>query len=116
MRGHDLHHYLAGCTLVGEGLTAGMLFRAGRYPALTAGDGVVHGEMYAMSDPPALLEALDELEEYDPLHPETSAYVRRLCDVRIGDHVLRAWVYAYNRDTSELAPIEGGDWRSAAGT
>lgn len=114
MRGFDLHHYLAGCAFAGEGSTAGALFSVGRYPGLADGDGRVKGELYAMYDTTALMESLDELEDYDPLHPETSLYVRRLCDVTMRDgSVIHAWVYAYQRDVSGLERIPGGDWRTA---
>jgi gamma-glutamylcyclotransferase (GGCT)/AIG2-like uncharacterized protein YtfP len=115
MRGFDLHHYLAGCTFEGEGSAPGVLYRAGRYPALVNGNGRVQGEVYRLRDPAADLESLDELEEYDPTHPESSLYVRRTCEVRLHDgSMIRAWVYAYQRDVSALERIENGDWRATS--
>jgi gamma-glutamylcyclotransferase (GGCT)/AIG2-like uncharacterized protein YtfP len=114
MRGFDLHRYLAGCTFVGEGWTEGVLVRAGRYPGLAHGAGHVQGELYSMNDPAAFLEALDELEDFDPLQPETSTYVRGVREVHVRDgSVARAWVYTYNRDASALEIVKGGDWRLA---
>jgi gamma-glutamylcyclotransferase (GGCT)/AIG2-like uncharacterized protein YtfP len=82
---------------------------------LVDGNGRVKGELYRLRDPAADLESLDELEEYDPLHPETSLYVRRICDARMQNGpVLRAWVYAYNRDVSAMEKIASGDWRTTS--
>ena len=114
MRGFDLHGHLAGCTFAGDAWLQGILMRVGRYPGLIDGDGRVQGELYMMSDPPALLEALDELEDFDPLHPETSVYVRVARDVHVhGGAIVSAWAYTYNREVSGLAIVTGGDWRRA---
>jgi gamma-glutamylcyclotransferase (GGCT)/AIG2-like uncharacterized protein YtfP len=116
MRGFDLHHYLAGCSFAGDASTNGVLVQAGRYAGLIEGEGKVSGELYAMSDPPASLEALDELEEYDPLDPQRSLYVRTVRSVTKQDgSVTHAWLYLYNRDTSGLVVVSSGDWRSVTG-
>jgi gamma-glutamylcyclotransferase (GGCT)/AIG2-like uncharacterized protein YtfP len=115
MRGFDLHHYLAGCSFAGDAWTKGVLVQAGRYPGLIEGEGKVSGELYAMNDPPALLEALDELEDYDPLDPQRSLYIRTVRAITQDDSsATRAWVYLYNRDTAGLVVV-GGDWRSVTG-
>ncbi len=111
MRGFDLHHYLAGSTFVDTGWTEGLLVEAGRYPGLIDGRGKVFGELYTLHDPPANLEALDELEDFDPTNPQASTYLRTIREVHLGNGSLpRAWVYSYNRDVNRLAVIESGDW------
>jgi gamma-glutamylcyclotransferase (GGCT)/AIG2-like uncharacterized protein YtfP len=116
MRGFDLHHHLAGCSFAGDASTHGVLVQAGRYPGLIQGQGKVSGELYVMSDPPASLEALDELEDYDPLDPQRSLYIRSVRPVSKQDgSVARAWVYLYNRDTTGLVVVTSGDWRSVTG-
>lgn len=111
MRGFDLHHHVAGSTFVDTGWTEGTLIEAGRYPGLIDGHGKVLGELYALPDPPANLEALDELEEFDPTNPRASTYLRTICEVhRKNGSLARAWVYKYNRDAGRLVVIESGDW------
>jgi gamma-glutamylcyclotransferase (GGCT)/AIG2-like uncharacterized protein YtfP len=113
MRGYDLHHHLSGFTFLGDATTSGVLVRAGRYPGLITGTGTVKGELYAMNDPAADLEALDELEEFDPTDPTASLYRRVLGDVSCGEGTVRAWMYVYNRADATSDIIAGGDWRTA---
>ena len=112
MQGLDLHHHLKDCRLVGEARTPGILVRAGRYPGLIDGEGEVLGELYAMGERTSLLNALDALEEYDPLAPSASLYLRVVRSVNASDGARRkAWVYKYNQPTSGLAVVPDGDWR-----
>ena len=116
MRGFNLHHYLAGATFVGEGWVAGRLVSVGRYPGLLDGDGEVSGEIYRLEDV-ASLEALDDLEEFDPADPERSEYLRIVRDVH-GENgaTVSAWVYLYNRDASTAPDVTSGNWRQSANT
>lgn len=50
------------------------------YPALTTGSDWIEGEVLCFDDP-ALLEAMDRWEVYDPAEPENSEYNRRACPV-----------------------------------
>jgi gamma-glutamylcyclotransferase (GGCT)/AIG2-like uncharacterized protein YtfP len=111
MRGCDLHHHMAGATFVGEGWTSGTLVSLGRYPGLLAGLGEVHGEIYRLDDPAASLEALDDLEDFDPGDPDKSAYRRVLADVHARDGAtFPAWIYVYNQDSSGAPIVTSGDW------
>jgi gamma-glutamylcyclotransferase (GGCT)/AIG2-like uncharacterized protein YtfP len=113
MKGFDLHHHMAGCVFLASAWTPGILVQVGRYPGLLDGSGNVSGELYSMNDAPAILEALDELEEFDPTNPQASAYVRVMREVSFGDgSTTRAWVYLYNGDASGLTVVQSGDWRS----
>ncbi len=115
MRGFDLHHHLAGASFVAEGWTQGTLVALGRYPGLIDGAGRVAGEVYRLEDPAASLEALDDLEEFDPADPANSAYRRVMRDVEAADgSVTRAWVYVYNRATTGMPVVDGGQWRRFA--
>lgn len=115
MRGFDLHHYLAGATFIAEGWIAGRLVALGHYPGLLDGDGKVRGEIYRLDDVAASLEALDDLEEFDPADPERSEYLRIVRDVYGEDGAITsAWVYLYNRDASTAPVIKSGDWRQRA--
>lgn len=76
----------------------GRLFDMGFYPMLIAAEAetAVHGQL--ITPHPAQYEAvcqrLDELEGYDPDHPETSDYQRRQVEVEVADgRSQSAWVY-----------------------
>ena len=115
MQGLDLHHFMAGARFAGVGTAQGALVSLGRYPGMIEGSGSVAGEIYELRDPAASIEALDELEEFDPANPETSEYLRTTRDVRMDDgSVIRAWLYIYNRDPAGMPVVAGGDWRSFA--
>ena len=114
MRGFDLHHYLAGASLVSAASARGALYSTGTYPAMIEGNGTVRGELYRFDDIAVALEVLDEVEEYDPLETLSSLYLRVLRNVRLdkdGTEV-PAWLYFYNRDVKGLRPVKSGDWRS----
>ncbi len=113
MRGFDLHHHMAGAAFVGEGWIAGTLVSLGRYPGLLAGDGKVHGEVYRLVDGAADLEALDDLEDFDPGDPGKSLYQRVVSDVHMRDGaIIRAWTYMYNQDAKSAPRVKSGDWRT----
>lgn len=112
MRGFDLHHHMAGAAFVGEGWISGSLVSLGRYPGLLAGEDKVQGEIYRVDDPAASLEALDDLEDFDPGDPDKSAYLRVLRDVHASDGAtLQAWTYVYNQEPGAAHRVTSGDWR-----
>lgn len=115
MRGLELHQYMSGATFIGEGHVRGTLVSLGRYPGMIEGTRDVRGEVYELDDA-AQLEALDDLEAYDPERPEVSEYVRAERDVVLDDgRRCRAWTYLYNRDVSGLPDVASGDWRKRDG-
>lgn len=112
MRGFDLHHHMAGAAFVGEGWVRGTLVSLGRYPGLLSGDGEVHGEVYRLDDAAADLEALDDLEDFDPGDPGKSIYQRVRTDVHMPDGaIVRAWTYMYNQQPMGASRVKSGDWR-----
>lgn len=86
---------------------AGILYNLGPYPALGEGKGVVHGELFEVTDP-AAFDAMDAFEECDPARPKLSAYLR--VRVRLTDPDLDCWVYRYNRPLRGVPRVPGGDW------
>ena len=113
MRGFDLHHYLAGAVFVDSATVRGRLLSLGRYPGLVDGVDTVQGELYRLSDPPTALEALDDLEEFDPSNPDSSPYLRTSAVVKTSDgSAIAAWVYRYNQPIAGVPVIASGDWRS----
>ncbi|HEY2432735.1 MAG TPA: gamma-glutamylcyclotransferase family protein [Vicinamibacterales bacterium] len=97
---------------LGRAETHGALFDLGLYPALVpASEGRVWGELYDMSDPPAVLAALDDIEGYRPEDPDRSLYARAQTDVALpdGSHA-RAWAYFYNAPLGKAPRIASGDY------
>ena len=76
---HDLAY-------AGRGTISGVLFDLGIYPAaVPAADSHVWGEVYEMSHPTIVLQALDELEGFRAAEPESSLYTRMLTPVTLED-------------------------------
>lgn len=85
----------------------------GGFPCLIEEEeGLVHGELMYIK--PELyddvMQSLDNLEGYNPKHPEHSMYRRVLRIVRVGSKTVKAYVYVWNRHTPRTDRIESGDW------
>ena len=96
----------------GRGTIAGVLFDLGIYPAaVPASDARVWGEVYRMSHPTIVLQALDELEGCRADEPESSLYTRALTPVTLEDgRVVDAWAYFYNAPLGRAERIHSGDY------
>lgn len=99
-------------TYIGRGAIRAALFDLGIYPAaVPAPDSAVWGEVYAMSDAPAVLAALDDIEGFRPDDPDKSLYSRQQADVVLPDgSTAVAWVYFYNAPLGRALPIPSGDY------
>jgi gamma-glutamylcyclotransferase (GGCT)/AIG2-like uncharacterized protein YtfP len=99
-------------TYRGRGSLQGSLFDLGIYPAaIPATEGVIWGEVYEMSDPTAVLAALDDIEGYRQDDPDKSLYARAVADVTMPDgRVVQAWVYFYNAPLGKASRIPSGDY------
>jgi len=99
-------------TYVGRGSIYAALFDLGIYPAaVPATEGLVWGEVYAITDPQVVLTALDDIECFRPDDPDRSLYTRQHADVRLPDgHVAPAWVYFYNAPLGQAPRIPSGDY------
>lgn len=98
--------------LLGHGTISGRLFDLGLYPAaVPSTEGRVHGEVFEIVDPDAVLGALDDVEGYEPGSPDTSLYVRRQVPVGMDDGTtLDAWAYFYNAPLGQAPAISSGDY------
>ena len=96
----------------GRGWIEGALFDLGLYPAaIPAAGHKVHGEVFELTDPHAVLPALDEVEGYRPDAVDTSLYVRRKATVYLDDDTAaEAWVYFYNAPLGAAPSIDSGDY------
>jgi gamma-glutamylcyclotransferase (GGCT)/AIG2-like uncharacterized protein YtfP len=97
---------------IGRGSIRAALFDLGIYPAaVPAPDGLVWGEVYAMSDADTVIAALDDIEGYRTDDPDKSLYTRQHTDVRLPDgSTARAWVYFYNAPLGQAPRIASGDY------
>jgi gamma-glutamylcyclotransferase (GGCT)/AIG2-like uncharacterized protein YtfP len=99
-------------TYRGRGSIRAALFDLGIYPAaVPAPEGLVWGEVYEMSDPDAVLLALDDIEGFRLDDPDKSLYARALADVTLPDGgISQAWVYFYNAPLGRAPRIGSGDY------
>lgn len=100
----------------GAATVSGTLFgvpdAAGWFPAMVPGEGAVHGQLYAARSgfSEADLARLDAYEDYDPLRPDASLYVRRAIALAGGGS---AQAYVFNQPLPAGAQaIPGGDFRA----
>ena len=96
----------------GRGTIAGALFDLGIYPAaVPALDARVWGEVYRMTHPAIVLQALDELEGCRTGEPDSSLYTRALTPVTLEDaREVDAWAYFYNAPLGRAERIHSGDY------
>jgi gamma-glutamylcyclotransferase (GGCT)/AIG2-like uncharacterized protein YtfP len=96
----------------GRGAIMAALFDLGIYPAaIPAPEGMVWGEVYEMTEPDAVLLALDDIEGYRPDDPDKSLYARDRASVRMPDGSSeQAWVYFYNAPLGRAPRIPSGDY------
>jgi gamma-glutamylcyclotransferase (GGCT)/AIG2-like uncharacterized protein YtfP len=96
----------------GRGSIGAALFDLGIYPAaVPASDSRVWGEVYEMTHPTIVLQALDELEGFRASEPESSLYTRALTPVTLEDgQLVEAWAYFYNAPLGRAERITSGDY------
>src|SRR5262249_6097194 len=96
----------------GRGWIHAALFDLGIYPAaVPADDARVWGEVYRMSDPEPVLNALDEIEGYREDEPDSSLYTRSKISVTFENgQTAEAWGYFYNAPLGKAPRIESGDY------
>jgi len=99
-------HLLDGARLLGtDRLKEIVLYDLGSYPAARLGASTgIEVEVYEIR--PEMLQALDELEEYDPLAVTSSLYRRVRIQTAFGD----SWIYLYNGSLAGRRPVRAGGW------
>lgn len=100
------------CPFVGFGTAPGRLYDFGAYPGFLpdADAGDVIGEVYEV--PAIVLQALDDIERYEPHNEADSYYLRREVHVTLQDgQQICAWVYVCSSRFYDCSdPIAGNDW------
>jgi gamma-glutamylcyclotransferase (GGCT)/AIG2-like uncharacterized protein YtfP len=100
-------------SFAGRGRIRAALFDLGIYPAAVPADddSMVRGEVYEISNAPAVLAALDDIEGFHPGEPDRSLYLRMRTDVVLEDgRVQPAWAYFYNAPLGQASRIASGDY------
>lgn len=96
---------------IGTGSFPGKLYLVSWYPGAVSLPGAasrVYGEIYRMTQPAPLLQALDDYEEVLP-DPEKSLYLRRIVPVSTDDGLsFPCWAYIYNRTAEGLQELPDG--------
>jgi len=102
----------ANADFLGEASCRGRLYRVKHYPGLVLSDDVgeiVHGELYRLRDPEAMLREFDMYEACGEGFPEPTQYVRQMLQVALADgSASEAWTYIYNWPVTNLTLIESG--------
>jgi len=115
MRGFD--HPMAqllsrSADFLGTATCRGRLYLIKHYPGLVLSDAaneIVHGELYRLREPEALLREFDMYEACGEGFPEPTQYVRQMLPVAIADGSPgEAWTYLYNWPVEKLTLIETG--------
>jgi gamma-glutamylcyclotransferase (GGCT)/AIG2-like uncharacterized protein YtfP len=99
---------------VGTAYVPGRLYDFGEYPGAVvdpSSDTSVRGELVELPQNRAVLDELDRYEEFDPLNPSGSLFVRKKTEVRLADGRKReSWIYVYNRHPGDAPLVQGGDY------
>jgi gamma-glutamylcyclotransferase (GGCT)/AIG2-like uncharacterized protein YtfP len=102
----------ANADFLGEASCRGRLYMVRHYPGLVLSDDaneIVHGELYRLRDPEALLREFDMYEACGEGFPEPTQYVRQVFSVTLADgSASEAWTYIYNWPVAKLTLIESG--------
>jgi gamma-glutamylcyclotransferase (GGCT)/AIG2-like uncharacterized protein YtfP len=115
MRGfdHPMARLLAtNADFLGSAQCQGRLYLVRHYPGLVlSADSadIVHGELFALREPDALLREFDMYEACGEGFEEPTEYVRQVLPVTLADGAAgNAWTYIYNRPVTELPLIASG--------
>lgn len=119
MRGHDnpMARLLAErADDLGPARCHGRLYRIAHYPGLLLSDDpadIVHGELFRLSDPAALLRELDAYEGCGEGFEQPTAYLRQALPVTRDDGaIVEAWTYIYNWPVQPGTLIASGRFTS----
>ena len=115
MRGfdHPMAKLLAAnADFVAEATCRGKLYLVKHYPGLVLSDdlaAIVHGELFRLRAPEALLAEFDMYEACGEGFPPPTEYVRQMLAVKLADGTEgEAWTYVYNWPVTNLPLIASG--------
>ena len=97
---------------LGSAHVRGRLYDFGQFPGAVLDSSsrtMIHGELVVLPSDERVLEALDRYEEFDPLDPRNSLFVRKKATVRMANGSRReGWIYVYNRPPGKAKLVRGG--------
>ena len=115
MRGfdHPMAKLLAAnADFVGKATCRGKLYLVKHYPGLVLSDdlgAIVHGELFRLRAPEALLAEFDMYEACGEGFPPPTEYLRQMLAVKLADgSSSEAWTYVYNWPATNLPLIASG--------
>jgi gamma-glutamylcyclotransferase (GGCT)/AIG2-like uncharacterized protein YtfP len=115
MRGfdHPMARLLTGnADFLGAATCRGRLHLVRHYPGLVLSNDpadIVHGELFALREPEALLREFDMYEACGEGFAEPTEYMRQMLAVTLADGTAgEAWTYIYNWPVTELPRIVSG--------
>jgi gamma-glutamylcyclotransferase (GGCT)/AIG2-like uncharacterized protein YtfP len=99
---------------LGSAQVRGRLYDFGEFPGAVLDPlsrTMIHGELVALPSDGRILDALDRYEEFDPLAPKRSLFVRKRAKIRMANGGSReGWIYVYNRPPGKAKLLRGGDY------
>ena len=99
---------------LGSAQVRGRLYDFGEFPGAVLDPlsrTMIHGELVALPSDGRILDALDRYEEFDPLAPKRSLFVRKRAKIRMANGSSReGWIYVYNRPPGKAKLLRGGDY------
>jgi gamma-glutamylcyclotransferase (GGCT)/AIG2-like uncharacterized protein YtfP len=98
---------------VGQAKVGAALYDLGRYPgAVRSNKGPqLIGDVFLVNDPERVLRVLDKYEGIEAGRPAAAEFIRKKSRVRLrSGQLINAWVYWYNFDPKERAPIRYKDY------
>lgn len=102
-------------TFMGEGFFPGQLFSVSFFPGavyIPESTEKVYGQVFKLTqNKDELIAALDHYEGYLPDQPEASEFKRAIIPINLGQKVISAFVYLYNKDYSTHTPIPSGTFK-----
>ncbi len=109
----EIAHAAAQLHPIGEGSVRGRLYDLGHYPGLILDPSgqPVFGIVFQIPDDPAVLQAIDDYEEFFADMPQASQFLRTRARVMLTTGAaIECWIYVYNRDVSGTRLIRNGRW------
>jgi gamma-glutamylcyclotransferase (GGCT)/AIG2-like uncharacterized protein YtfP len=109
----EVAHIVKRLRRIGAAYVRGRLYNFGEYPGAVIDHSAttsVHGEVVELPDK-GILHVLDKYEEFDPLRPQKSLFVRKKTKIKLanGRHI-EGWMYVYNRNPGNAPIIRGGNY------
>lgn len=101
---------------LGKAIIEAKMFMVDYYPGIVPCDDTekyyVKGELYKLNEPELLFKFLDKYEEYNPLDPTHSEFIRKKATVKLksSGETYEAWVYFFNQSTEDLEFLPKGDF------